>query len=208
LRLSGALTAPAEQAVATVEKRMEPCVKGNAFRTIEQCFVELCGDQARAAALERLSEPLRRSFELKLLLASNWYPISWYRETFAAYRQAQHAGIELPREIGRRGARRDLSSVYKQILLKMVSPQALMGLSQRLFKSYFDTGQMQIVQSRDGYVRATWTGCEGWDENLWAELAGSCEVLLEMAGAKHVRLRTVLGGRNGDNACEMEAHWA
>jgi hypothetical protein len=67
---------------------------------------------------------------------------------------------------------------------------------------------MQISDSRSGYVRATWSGCEGWDENLWAELAGSCEVLLEMAGAKHVRLRVIKGGRTGDNVCEMEAHWA
>ncbi|HWA78464.1 MAG TPA: hypothetical protein VG937_39280 [Polyangiaceae bacterium] len=187
---------------------MEPQVKGNAFRTIEQCFTEICGDEAREAALKLLSEPLRRNFERKLLLASNWYPISWYRDTFAAYRESQRAGVELPREIGRRGARRDMSSVYKQLLLKMVSPQALLGLSQRLFKNYFDTGLMQIQQSRDGYVHAAWTGCDGWDENLWAELAGSCEVLLEMAGAKHVRLRVIKGGRTGDNSCEMEAHWA
>ena len=187
---------------------MEPNVKGNAFRTIEHCFTELYGDEARKAALKLLPEPLRSSFEQKLLLASNWYPIGWYRATFAAFREAQHAGTELPREIGRRGVRRDLSSVYKQLFLKMVSPQALLGLSQRLFKSYFDTGQMLIEESRSGYVHAIWTGCEGWDENLWAELSGSCEVLLEMAGAKHVRLRVMKGGHTGDDVCDMEAHWA
>ena len=185
-----------------------PRVKGNAFRTIEHCFTELCGDEAREAALKLLSEPLRSSFEQKLLLASSWYPIAWYRDTFAAYREARSAGTELPREIGRRGVERDMRAVYKQLLLKMVSPQALLGLSSRLFKSYFDTGVMAISESRRGYVRATWTGCEGWDENLWAELAGSCEALLEMAGAKHVRLRVTQGGRNGDDHCEMEAHWA
>ncbi|RYZ03805.1 MAG: hypothetical protein EOO73_26595 [Myxococcales bacterium] len=187
---------------------MEPRVKGNAFRTIDHCFTELWGAEARAHALRLLSEPLRRGFEERQLLASNWYPIAWYRETFAAFREAQHAGLELPRELGRRGVKRDMSSVYKQVLLKMVSPQALLGLSQRLFNNYYDTGVMKIEQSRDGYVHAKWTGCEGWDENLWAELSGSCEVLLEMAGAKHVRLHVLKGGRSGDSACEMEARWA
>jgi hypothetical protein len=187
---------------------MEPQVKGNAFRTIEQCFIELCGDDAREAALKLLPEPLKSSYEQRLMLASNWYPIGWYRDTFAAYREAQHAGTELPREIGRRSVKRDMRSVYKQLFLKMVSPQALLGLSQRLFKSYFDTGSMEITESRSGYVHATWTGCVGWDENLWAELAGSCETLLEMAGAKHVRLRVIKGGRTGDTSCEMDAHWA
>lgn len=187
---------------------MEPHVKGNALRTIELCFTELCGDRARAAAIGLLSEPLRTNLEQKLILASNWYPIAWYREAFAAFRESQHAGVELPRELGRRGVRRDLSAVYKQLLLKMVSPQALLGLSQRLFKNYFDTGAMHVRESRAGFVRAEWTGCEGWDENLWAELAGSCEVLLEMAGAKHVRLRVIGGGLTGDSRCEMEARWA
>ena len=186
---------------------MEPKVKGIAFRTIVQCFTEMHGDESREAALKLLSEPLRESFEKKLLLASNWYPIGWYRATFSAFREAQRAGAELPREIGRRGARRDMKAVYKQVLLKMVSPQALLALSSRLFKSYFDTGLMHIKEARTGYVHATWTGCEGWDENLWAELAGSCEALLEMAGARHVRLRVIRGGRTGDDACEMEAHW-
>lgn len=187
---------------------MEPRVKGNAFRTIDHCFTELCGAEARAAALQLLPETLRRGYEERTLLASNWYPIGWYRDTFAAFREAQRAGTELPRELGRLGVKRDMGSVYKQVLLKMVSPQALLGLSQRLFKNYFDTGVMKIEQSRDRYVHATWTGCEGWDENLWAELSGSCEVLLEMAGAKHVRLHVMKGGRSGDRDCEMEARWA
>lgn len=187
---------------------MEPRVKGNAFRTIDHCFTELYGEQARAAALVLLPELLRRSFQEKQLLASNWYPIAWYRDTFAAFRATQNAGTELPRELGRRGVKRDLGSVYKQVFLKMVSPQALLGLSGRLFKNYFDTGVMKIAESRDGYVHATWTGCEGWDENLWAELSGSCEVLLELAGAKHVRLHVAKGGRTGDSECEMQARWA
>src|ERR1041384_3653269 len=108
---------------------MEPRVKGNAFRTIDHCFTELCGVAARTAALQLLPEPLRRGYEERTLLASNWYPIGWYRETFAAFREAQHAGTELPRELGRRGVKRDMSAVYKQVLLKMVSPQALLGLS-------------------------------------------------------------------------------
>ncbi len=186
---------------------MDPKVKGNAFRTIDQSFTELCGAQARELALTFLSEELRRAFELKLLLASNWYPIAWYRESFAAFRKARNAGPELAREIGRVGVRRDMSSVYKQVFLKVVSPHALLAVSQRLFGYYFDTGRFRTTESRTGYVRVACTGCEGWDENLWAELAGSCETLLEMAGAQHVRVRVVSGARNGDSAAEMEAHW-
>ena len=42
---------------------------------------------------------------------------------------------------------------------------------------------------------------------MWLELIGSSESLLEIAGAKHVRMRTLAGGKN-DDFLELEARWA
>jgi len=64
-----------------------------------------------------------------------------------------------------------------------------------------------VLESRRGFIRVSFEGCRGWDENMWSELAGSCESLLEIAGAKHVRLRMLTGGADGPNA-EFDAHWS
>jgi hypothetical protein len=50
--------------------------------------------------------------------------------------------------------------------------------------------------------------CRGWDENMWCELVGSCESLLEIADARHVRSHVVQGGRDGNDEMTMESRWA
>lgn len=186
---------------------MDPKVKGIAFRTIDLCFAERYGQPARERANEHLPAALAERFRLHLILASSWYPIEDYKACFRAFRAATSSGVELSREIGRLAARHDMAQVHKQLFAKLISPGALLALSQRFFNNYYDTGTFKIVESQRGFVRARATGCVGWDENMWAELAGSSEALLEIAGAQHVRLRATGGGRDGDESIELEARW-
>jgi hypothetical protein len=184
-----------------------PKVKGVAFRSVELCFAERYGQSARDRAIEHMPPELAEKFRLRLILAATWYPIEDYKACFRAFRAAMGAGAELSREIGRLSARHDMAQVHKQLFAKLISPGALLSLSQRFFNNYYDTGSFEIVDSQRGFVRARASGCAGWDENMWSELAGASEALLEVAGAKHVRLRIVSGGRDGDESSELEARW-
>lgn len=157
--------------------------------------------------MERMPAALAQNFRLRLLLAASWYPIDDYKACFRAFRAATGAGPELSREIGKLSARHDMAQVHKQLLAKLISPGALLSLSQRFFNNYYDTGKFEIIESQRGFVRARATGCAGWDENMWSEFAGASEALLEIAGAKHVRLRIVSGGSDGDDRAEFEARW-
>lgn len=172
------------------------------------CFTELRGRPSFERALELMPASLRDAFRYQTLLAASWYPISWYRATFESFRSATGEGPSLPREIGKAAARHDMSGVHKQILAKLISPQSLLGMSQRVFNTYYDTGKPTVLESRKGFVHMTFEGCRGWDENMWSELGGSCESLLEIAGAKHVRIRLLSGGGNGDDMAAFEARWA
>src|SRR5262249_46979943 len=97
--------------------------------------------------------------------------------------------------------------VHKQWLLKIVSPQMLLNLSQLVFNSYYDHGTLKVLESRKGYAQIQCEKCFGWDENMWNELVGSCETQLELAGAQHVRMRMLEGGHNNEARCKLEAHW-
>lgn len=182
-------------------------VKGVAFRTIDVCYAELRGHEARDRAIDGLEPALRDGFRYRTLLASNWYSIEWYKACLRSFRAVRQEGPELVREIGKLAAKHDMAGVHKQLLAKLISPQALLGMAQRVFNRYYETGDFHIAESRPGFVRACCTGCLGWDENMWSELAGSCESLLEVAGAQHVRLRLTSGGRDGDDDAEFEARW-
>jgi hypothetical protein len=186
---------------------LEPKVKGVAFRTIDLCYERLRGAQARDRARDTMPADLADAFRYYTLLAASWYPISWYRETLRAFRTSSNEGPELAREIGRLAARHDMSGVHKQILANIVSPQALLGMSQRVFNTYYDTGRLEIVSSEQGHVQARCSNCVGWDHNMWMELIGSCESLLEIAGARRVDMHVLGGALDGSAHALLEARW-
>jgi hypothetical protein len=186
----------------------EPRVKGVAFRTIDACLSELRGAEVRARARSLMQGDVGRAYRDGLLLAASWYPISWYREAFRAFRAAAGEGLELPRAIGKRAVVYDFRGVHKQLVAKIVSPQMLLEMGQRVFHTYYDTGRLEVLEARKGYAKARVTGCVGWDANMWSELYGSCEAQLEIAGAQHVRLHVLSGGTDADTASAFEARWA
>ena len=185
-----------------------PRVKGIAFRTIDTCFTELCGVDARARAHALLDSEVAEAYRYGTLLAASWYPIGWYRDVLAAFRASVSAGPELPRRIGRLSAQHDMKGAHKRLVAWLASPQTLLSLSQRVFNNYYDTGSLQISESRPGFVRMHAVGCLDWDVNMWSELAGSSEALLEIAGARQVQVRWLSGGREDGPDHEFEAHWA
>src|SRR3954462_12099587 len=99
----------------------EPRVKGVAFRTNELCFFELRGPEARDRARALMEPQLSHAFRHGLVLAASWYPISWYRDAFHAFRTATGEGIELVRAIGKCAVRRDMAGVHKQLIAKVLS---------------------------------------------------------------------------------------
>jgi hypothetical protein len=182
-------------------------VKGVALRTVDACFIELRGESARKRADAFLPPELLEAFRYHTVMASGWYAIEQYKALFHAFRSATGEGPELARAIGRLAARHDMAGVHKQILAKLISPQALLSTSARVFASYYDTGKVEVVETRRGFAHLRATGCLGWDQNMWSELIGSCEALLEISGAKHVRIRPLAGGKDDNAFLELEAHW-
>lgn len=191
----------------TLGRSLEPKVKGVAFRTVAHCFLELSGAPAHERAVTLLTKEVAEAYRYGTLLPASWYPISWYREVFRAFRAATGAGPELPRRIGALAVQHDMRGAHKRFVAWFTSPQTLLSLSQRVFNTYYDTGRVEIVEARAGFVRMRATGCIGWDLNMWSELAGSSQALLEVAGARHVRVHGVSGGQDGDQQHELEAHW-
>jgi hypothetical protein len=185
----------------------EPRVKGVAFRTIDRCFLELFGLPAHERAATLMTREVSEAYRYGTLLPASWYPISWYRDVFRAFRAATGAGPELPRRIGGLAVQHDMRGAHKRFVAWLTSPQVLLSLSQRVFSTYYDTGTIEIVDARAGFVRMRALGCIGWDLNMWSELSGSSQSLLEAAGARHVRIRGISGGQDGDARHELEAHW-
>jgi hypothetical protein len=184
----------------------EPQVKGVAFRSVYASLGKLRGEVAQRSTLEAVSEELRHGFTYRSIVPGGWYPIAQYRELLGGIRTATGESKELVYEIGRQCTRDDMSGIYS-VIAKLISPQTLWSLTQRVFSSYYSVGSVKMKETRNGYAHAVWSNCQGFDENMWTEVLGSCVQLLEIARAKDIRIRVLSGGRNGQDSMEAAAHW-
>jgi hypothetical protein len=184
-----------------------PRVKGVAFRSVFASLGKLRGKSAQQAAMAALGEELRDGFTYGAIVSGGWYSIDWYKELFKAIRSSTGEGKELVLEIGRQCTRDDMAGIYS-MLAKLISPQSLFSLSQRVFSNYYSIGKVEVVESRKGYSQAHWTNCQAFDENMWTEILGSCVQLLEIGGAENVRARILQGGQDGSDTMDAAAHWS
>lgn len=185
----------------------EPRVKGTAFRCADRAFLELRGEAALAKARVLMPQDLADAFRNNLMLASAWYPIASYKAFLASFRQAAGAGPDLIRQIGARSMQIDMDSVYKRLFAQMVSPQTMLSMASRVFNTYYEIGTFEVLEGRTGFVRVQLTGCEGFDANMFTEFVGASSAMLEISGAREVRLRVISGGHDGDTALELEGRW-
>jgi hypothetical protein len=182
-------------------------VKGTTFRSVDACFKTIRGQSVWQRAHEMMPDALREAYRCGAILSGSWYPISWYREILRAYCNATGEGSDLIRTLGYQTAQSDLKRFHNWIVAKLVSPQTLLGLSARVFNSYFDTGEIKVLESQKGYVKVLYSGCIGWDRNVWSDLIGASTALLEMAGGKEVRVRVISGAGDEDTSAELAAFW-
>jgi len=191
------------QVAATEEVRC----KGVMFRSTLSALERLRGQDAVDRSLAMLSPEVGQALRTGGVAATGWYPVAWLRELHGATQRACGAGPQLARAIGHEAAGADLRGVYR-FLASLVSPETLISMTPRLWNTYWDGGQTKFLELRMGMSRGCTSGCRGFDRSIWESIIGGSIAILEMGGAKHVRMRVVAGGGDGDDAMDCEARWS
>ncbi len=167
----------------------------------------MLGADKLAQALDGCSTELRDAIRYKQIVVSGWYPISWYCELLGALAKASEQPPEqFVRVLGRNAAKQDISGVYRA-LLKLLKPSTILSLFGRLFNTYYSAGQLLVDDEGPTRLRLRLTGCTGFDRNMYLEILGSGEQLMEMAGGRNVRGRIVAGGQDGSSHAVLEGNW-
>ena len=83
-------------------------------------------------------------------------------------------------------------------LFRMLSAQTLVATGLKHFSRIYDTGSVAATEELDGSMRVRWSGCTGFDRNMWVEILGACERLGELAGAKRPH-GTIEEGGDGES---------
>lgn len=181
-------------------------VKGLAFLSVMRALSKLRGDGSVKAALSRMNPEVADAFRYGSVVATGWYPVAWYLSMWRSIRESSGEGVAIARVLGREALRQDLTLVHK-VALGLLSPKNVVSIGGRLSSQYYRPTQVTF-ETAPGMTRVRYSRCFGWDENMWAEIAVGIEVVLELAGAKHARIRMVAGGQSRDDYADFEVHRA
>lgn len=180
-------------------------VKGTAIVASMRYVTERFGQGALTALLRGLPEECRREFEAGILV-STWYPMVLFLR-FMQEAEKRHGAEEpdLVRRMGRASAEYGLKTVYK-IFFKVGSPEFIIQRAARVFGSYYDTGNLKVLETSRGRALLELEGFFGAPQ-FCDRILGWMERTVELAGAKNLRASHSLCTHRGDAVCRFEGIW-
>jgi hypothetical protein len=181
-------------------------VKGTAVESSLRYVREHFGE----GALERVLAELPQAHRSALgggVLASSWYEVP----TFLAFmveaeRQLGAQEPDVVRRMGRASCDYGLTTVYR-IFFKIGSPEFIISRAARVFSSYYDTGVLEIAETRPGRCVAELKGFEGGAPQFCERIFGWMQRTLERAGARNLRARHEVCVHRGGPVCRFEGDW-
>lgn len=179
--------------------------KGTNFRGLVGALRAGYGEDALEAILAEVGGEVTDLVRGGHLAAGEWYPVEWYRRLHHAARKVLGRGTDLPFELGHSMMCSDLGGVYR-IFTLLATPKMLLSSAARVFGAYW-TADLEILESDRRSALARWSGCVGFDENIWCDVMGGSHAVLESAGGKHVKIERLAGGLDGDASLDALVTW-
>jgi uncharacterized protein (TIGR02265 family) len=180
-------------------------VKGTAVQSSLRYVRERFGDEALARVLSAL--PRADSAALENVLSSAWYPMQVFLLFMQeAERQLALQDPEVVRNMGRASCDHGVTGVYK-IFFKVGSPEFIISRGARVFSSYYDSGELRVVESAPGRAVAELTSLEGGAPQFCERIYGWMQRTLELAGARNLRSSHPSCVHRGDAVCRFEGNW-
>jgi hypothetical protein len=183
----------------------QPQVRGMTLRGTIGAVRRVLGERALEQMTALMTPELARHLRAGVV-PNLWYPLADLRAIHATAQMVSGRGVELARTIGRESTLDDFRGVYR-ILTAVLSPAFLMRRTPGLFDRYYDTGRLQIPRAATHACEAFFSGCSGFDANVWQDTVGGCCAFLEVCGARDIEPQILDGGGDGDDYLRVSATW-
>jgi uncharacterized protein (TIGR02265 family) len=181
-------------------------VKGTAVQSSLRYVRERFGEESVARVLAALPEADRTALGPGVL-PSSWYPMATFlRFMQETERQLGAQERDVVRKMGRASCDYGVTGAYR-IFFKVGSPEFIISRAAPAFSSYYDTGELRIVESGPGRVAAEIAGLEGGAPQFCERIFGWMQRTLERAGAKNLRSAHSTCVHRGDAVCRFEGSW-
>jgi hypothetical protein len=181
-------------------------VKGTAVQSSLRYVSERFGEDALTRVIEALPEDDRAAFGHGVL-ASSWYGMdAFLRFMQEAENQLRAQEPDVVRKMGRASCEYGVTGIYK-IFFRIGSPEFVISRAARVFASYYDTGELEVVQTGPGLAVVEVRSLEGGAPQFCERIYGWMQRTLEMSGAKGLRTAHSACVHRGDPACRFEGNW-
>jgi hypothetical protein len=177
-------------------------IKGVAIRGTIRAVEKLHGKDAvervRAVLPARLRDPIDKATTLE------WYPVELSATLHAAVRDVLGNGTwDVSHALGREAARADFSGIYRT-LMRAVQYDTVWDRMERAWQQYASAGDVAWYERGRGNAKAYISGVGGYNGGMWNSIAGRCEEMLHMSGARGASVVMV---DPANTHCHFEALW-
>lgn len=164
------------------------------------------GAPARANVEKRITGEAGEAIRHNAVVASGWYPASWYDAVLRSIVAEVRGDANTVRELSREAVKADFRTLFRIVRLFM-SPQKALQQSMRVSSRYIDGGEIEVVSADEGSIHYRFREFYGYTHLMWWDFVGGIEGVLENLGAKNITARMVTGGQNGDHHLELMMRW-
>lgn len=180
-------------------------VKGSPVRSLQKFIdAELTSEQ-RDVMFRNLPPEFATRFRTPVL-ATETVPLHMLnRFTEEAAKAAGQPVEQFARRAGRAGAEDAIKGVYRFFAMVM-TPPSLIDKASKMWSGFYNRGQMQVVDQKEGSVRIRVTNFPAEAAGC-ARITGWAERAIEMTGAKNVRADQTQCMARGGNCCEWNVTW-
>jgi hypothetical protein len=126
--------------------------------------------------------------EARAVTSVAWVPVEFYYHLAGFVIDAKHGGdVRQAIDLGAAVASREINAFFRMVL-NFTTPSMVMSLSGRFWRSYYDGGELAIVEARDRFVHGEVRGWAMADLVSMHEMAGSLVRWMQSSSAKDVKL--------------------
>jgi len=181
---------------------MTAMLKGVAIRSTLRAVERLHGRDAVTRVKQAVPEAARATLEH--VLPVEWYPVEVSAALHAAIREVIGAGSwEASHALGVEAAKLEFTGLYKA-LIRAVQYDTVWDRMERVWTTYNTTGKPDWFERGRGRARGTIIGVAGYNEGIWQSVAGRCEGILVLCGARGANVVTK---NPSSTRCDFEAMW-
>lgn len=182
-------------------------LKGVSWVSLREFIKERGGEGALGSVMTLLSEADREVWRAPIL-TSSWVDYGpFIRAAFAVDRALGSGDGVLVRQAAVFSARRDLGGIYR-MFVSLSSPQFAISRAAKLWRQYFDSGEMVVVAKSNTHVVLHLSDFSNMPDGHEVFLQAYMEELIRLSGGKEPRSSHPTCLSRGDSYCTFAIEWS